>query len=296
MSNRYLKLGLESSFGAGDAILQAVRATEFSISVDHNVIYLEDFETFNPYDAEYGTISIGDSFTMYAIKGQINDVLEALFGTETYDGEYSYSLSVPKSLQVEVGTEDNVAYNLKGVLLTSVELSFDVKDVMKFTGNYIAKSIEEVTFSAATPSAGRPYIIWNTSISVGGTTLKAKEFSMTINRGIDEDNYVIGSRYLDGISVGSTEVSGSVTLEASQVAELKRALFGSTTATSPQDTPTMANIQIVAKTSDGADTMTIDIPAAIYPKGTLGVTAKEPLSKSFDWRLIGDDITVTVTE
>ena len=302
MVNKYVKMGVETSYGAGATTLSPVRATEFSISVDHNVIYLEDFDTYNPYDAVYGVLNVSDNFTMYAIYDSILDILEAVFGTKTpvdtnadnITDYYDFTLSVPKSLEVEVGTTDNVAYDMKGVLLTSIEASFDVKDVLKFTGNYVAKDITEVTHNPGTPTSSQPFIVWNTTISIATATVKAKEFSMTINRGINEDAYIIGSRYRDSIEYGKTEVSGSCTLEANELTEFKRAFFGSTTATTPQDTPTLADITITAKTPDASKTMTITIPAAIYPKGTLNITAADPLGKSFDWRLVGDNIQVRV--
>lgn len=294
MVNKYVKAGVQSDLETAASSLTPVSATEFTVSVDQQVVYINTMDSYNPADAVFGPLKISESFTTYAIPGQIDIFLEAIFGAKSTPdvGVAEYTLSEPKALTVEVGDEEGNAYKLTGVLVTSAELSFDIKDVMKFTGNYVARYIEDTTHNYAAGS-GKPYVIWDTTITVDGSTFKLSEFSLTIERGIAEDAYVIGSRLLDEIRYGETNVNGSGTIARSMLSEFKRAVYGSTTATAPQNEPSYADITITAKTPDGNNMMVIDLPTVVYPKGTLTMNATDFSTRSFDWRLVGDQIKVT---
>jgi len=290
-------MGVESTFGTAATTLTPVRATDFRLTGDNNVIFLETIDSHAPYDAVMGTYIVRDSFTMLAVQGQIDMLLEAVFGSKTdTTTSYKYTLDAPKSLTVEVGDEHGDAYKLIGTLITRAEFTFDVRDVVKVSGDYIAKTMEAVTHSYSEATATKPYICWNTTVNVGGSSLKAKEFTMSIERGIRDDSYVLGSRFLDAVEYGVANISGRCTLIGSEIDEFRRAVFGSTSATSPVNEPVAADLEIVAKTPDDAYTMTIDVSnAAVYTRGSKTISGSDPVSKTFEWRAVGDEIYIDVT-
>ena len=292
MAKKYLKMGVESTFGTA-AATTPVRATDFRLTGDNNVIFLETIDSHAPYDAVMGTYIVRDSFTMLAVHGQIDMLLEAVFGNNDAG---VFTLDVPKSLTVEVGDEHGDAYKLSGVLITRAEFTFDVRDVVKVSGDYIARTMQAVTHSYEEATATKPYICWNTTVSVSGSSLKAKEFTMSIERGIRDDSYVLGSRFLDAIEYGVANISGRCTLIGSEVDEFRRAIFGSASATSPVNELVAADLEIVAKTPDNTHTMTIDVSnAAVYTRGSKTISGSDPVSKTFEWRAVGDNIQIVLS-
>ena len=143
----------------------------------------------------------------------------------------------------------------------------------------------------------KPFIVKKTTVSIGGVTYNLKEMSMSINRGVKDDAYYVGSTKLDYVSVGETEISGSFTVTSDDVTEFVRSLYGSTTGTTTDvatSSLSTASLDVTLQTPDASKSMTISIPSMIYPKGGFNLTNNEPVGKSFDWRAIGSNITVVI--
>lgn len=298
--SRYLKVGLESTFGTAATTLVGVRATEINHSVDHNIVYLESIDGWSPYDGVIGAHSVKFTFIAYAIKDQINPILNAALGKETdvSDGTtttgYKYSYDYPKSLTCEYGDRHGNAYQLLGVVPNQIKIDAKAKSVLTLEADCIAKSVSTTTFAEPTYSSDLPFVCFKTSVTFGGTAVPVKEVSLTINRNIDQDAFVLDSTTLHGIYAGELNANGTITVLEDNTSEFLRALFGDPSASSLADVPAKVDVVITAKTPDGSKGMTITMPSVLYPSGDTRIRGKSTAEKTINFRALSDELTIEV--
>jgi len=300
--SRYLKVGLEDSFGTAATTLIGVRASDVSPNVNHDPVYLDSIDGFNPYDAVFGAHTVKCTFTAYAIKDQINPILNAAFGAETDITDpttgavigYKYTLDAPKSLTVEYGERISKAYQFLGTVPNQIKLSAKAKSVVTVEVDGIAKSVSEVAYSAPTYDTNLPFVCWNTSVTFAGTAKPVKDLELTINRNIDQNEYILDESTLHDIVYGETSIEGTITVLESDVDEFYRALFGDSAATALVDEPVKVDIVMTAKIPDGTKSMVVTIPSVLYPSADYRIRGKNPADKSISFRAVGDGISVVV--
>lgn len=71
----------------------------------------------------------------------------------------------------------------------------------------------------------------NVVVQYDGTDIKAKSFSLDINNNFEDDDFRLGSRYLEDLTPKRREVSGSMTLRHETKDLMRQAVLGSSTAT-----------------------------------------------------------------
>lgn len=300
--SRYLKVGLESTFGTAATTLVGVRASDVNASVNHEPVYLDSIDGWNPYDAVFGAHVVKLTFTAYAIKDQINPVLNAALGAETDITDattgavigYKYTLDKPMSLTCEYGERISKAYQFLGVIPNQLKVSAKAKAAVTFEVDGIAKSVSEVTYAAPTFDTNLPFVCQKTTVSYGGTAKPVKDFELNINRNIAQDEFVLDEYTLHDIVPGETSIDGSITVLESDVDEFYRALFGDSAATALADEPVKVDIEVKALTPDGSKSMTITIPSVLYPSADYRVRGKNPADKSISFRAVADGLTVVV--
>jgi len=292
--SRYVKIGFSDP-------LTPVRGVEVRFRGEHGAIFLDDVYGYNPSDVVYGTYRAEGDMSVLAIKGHVNPVLKAVLGVETPDDpetptKYTYTLSDPQAFMMEIGISDSEAYYSTYTYIRSLRTTLEPREAVRFECDLLIRKVMTFSYDYVEPSAGKPYIVWNTTVSIDGTNISAKRVEFTIDRGIsDDDMYVIGDKYFSELVFGETNISGSITLAGSAKDTFLKALFGDSSATEPLDEPPTVSITINAKTPDGNDYMKISIPKVAIQNAELRMRGKEPLERTFEWRAVGDDISVEVS-
>ena len=295
MYSRYVKVGVQSDLDTAASSLTSVLGAEVRFSRnDDDVILLEALDDLIPYAAYYGKFSAKGDLTVYAIYNHINPFLHAVMGSKTdvdlnndeQPDQYKYTLDNPKPLTIEVGTNSGVAFKLIGVLINSLRATFEPKDFVKFECDLIIRNINKVTHNYVEPDNNKPFVVSKTTVSVNDTTYTLKSFELNIERNISDDEFVIGSMYLDKIVAGSANVHGRMTLTDDDYEAFIHALFGDSSSTSPQSEPTTVKLVVESETTDGSKSFKVTIPSVVYTTGELRMRGKEPLEKTVEWRLV----------
>ena len=102
---RYVKIGVEASYGAG-ATTAAVLVTAARHTTDRGMIFEEDISDFLPKKGYAGALKLSGSIEGNVRPDQMAAIWEAVFGIktpETVPTRDEYTLGVPKSLEVEIG-------------------------------------------------------------------------------------------------------------------------------------------------------------------------------------------------
>jgi len=138
----------------------------------------------------------------------------------------------------------------------------------------------------------------------GGADIKAKGFSLDINNNFEDDDYRLGSFYLEDLTPKRREITGSLSLRPENKDMFRQALLGSAAATEPGGLTTKEEIKFEI------DTYT-EIPTSAPPTTysldiTLGQTVFEPvgaepsgdeiLEADFNFRVIRPDSAEPIME
>jgi len=296
LSNRYLKVGVESTFGTAATTLTPIRAIDISPNINHDIIELESLDGWGNYDAIYGGHTIKFNWAAYAIKGQLDPVLSAALGASSAgDTGTVYTIDAPKSLTCEYGDRYGNAEIYLGVIPNQLKFTIKAKAAVQYEVDGIGKAVEKGTYSAPTYDNTLPYVAMKTSVTFGGTSIPVRNIDITIARNIKNDDFILDSYTMAMIQYGKTEVSGSITVLENNVDEFYRALFGDSGATALQDSPTKVKIVIDAATPDGADTLKITLPSVIYPSTDYRARGKEPYDKTINFISAPTDISIEVS-
>lgn len=186
------------------------------------------------------------------------------------------------SLEHKVGAGLEV-YNYTDVVVNTLHLEADANGYLMGTIGLIA--IKET--AGNTPTAGVASLA-DTSAMIVGTninvlynalTLPAKSFSIDINNNFEDDDFRLGSLYLNQLSPKRREVTAGVTIRPEDSALWRQAVYGSSVATEAAGTTVKQALSLVASTYESIPSSS---PASPYqlkldmPKVALKPYALEP--------------------
>lgn len=138
----------------------------------------------------------------------------------------------------------------------------------------VASVLDETTITVGT----------NIKVLYDGADIKAKSFSIDINNNFEDDDFRLGSFYLEDLTPKRREINGSLTLRHETKDMMRQALLGSSSATEAGGLTTKKPIEIQIATYgeiDGSDPVT---PFGLNLE--FGKTVFEP----FGFEPSGDDI------
>jgi len=295
--DRYCAVGVESSFGSEATTLNGIRARSVEPSIDRQILYDETIEEFLPVDAVGGPLKVELSLESALRHNQIIPFLVSNMGAYSVTGTeapytWDFSLATPRSLSIDVGYNTE-AKRFIGCVVNSLEFSFSAREIITVSASIIGKTYKDVSFTEPTYSDESPLAFWQASLSIGGLTVTGtREATLTINRNVSDDEYVLDDFTLYSITPGMTEVSGSLTLTEDEYDELNRLMYGSTTGSTStfdksnhSDNP-IGNAQIEITASNGTNSVTFSGTAAIYTSGSVGITGRDRIEHSIDFRVI----------
>ncbi len=151
-----------------------------------------------------------DSFATYA-----QAVLDLLSGA-----------SSTISTNILISSDETSGVSFPSSFINSFELNLQSKDMARCTMGFVAKGPGSAgsVGTAASYTDAVP-IGWASTLSINSVVIKTTGITLRLKVPIDQDNYVIGSKYLDSIiQSGNGTLSGSLTLAPSEWAILQSAM------------------------------------------------------------------------
>lgn len=303
MGVSYFKSTLESgaygSFGnAPTASTDAIKINNVDYKVDRGVMTEETTDSYVFNSAYGGALKIGGSIDSVWRPVSMAPLLTSLMGTPAAG---VYTLGEPIPAVIEIGEKvDSVdkARQFSGVGVNSCEFTFEAKEFVKCKWDWIGCDVKDGTYdSTVSYPVEDPLVFWRASLDLGGTAIYSKSCTMSIDRSLDEEQFVLGNfkRYRL-VRTGVTNVSGTLGITEEQLDEIDRAMYGSTSGTA-----------MPADNAIGSGTLTI---TALKVAGTAGAVLSLPVKytvtdfshsgvgefeKSIDYIIVGTGMSITVT-
>lgn len=294
----YVKVGLESAFGTPASSTAGILVTGVSDTVDRGSMIEETISDYLPRSAYGGALQPSGTIEANLRALQCENLISALMGSvATVGSTRTYTFGEPDSFTLKLGEDTSAQKEITytGCGVTSADFAFETKDFMKTTFNWIAKDISNTTSGFDTSvdyTNEQPIVFYRAYITIGGdSTIGIKSLSMTVDRGLDTDQFVLGSfkRYRLAMT-SQTSVTGSVTFTENEFDELLKAMFGeSTNLTIPDDNQLGTGSMIVeCQTVDGSTTFVITCPISIYNNVSRNFSGKTEVEKTVDYTVISD--------
>lgn len=248
--------------GAPDgSAFTTLRVTSFSDNANRDVIIEEAIDQVAAASIFAGTFGANGQFEA-AFRGwdfHTSKLLQGALGYQDpesvaaaggHKAGYRYTLTmVPATLALKIVDEqatDTTGSNnvrgtttvYRGVGITNMELSLNVKEYARATFQWVARKAEtfDEAFNTNTAITGDPGIFYNAVLkwtpegASSAETMKCKGFTMSLSRTMDQDYFFIGSEFLQGLYYnGLTDLGGSITLGAGDWVRIRTMIAGSPT-------------------------------------------------------------------
>ncbi|AER26559.1 major tail protein [Gordonia phage Amore2] len=249
-------------------------------------------------DALLGPISFGGDIEFYTRFNSIGILLKAALGapvsaagTATGTNEHEFIPTDATTLPF-LTVYERIGANLERILyqdcvVNTLHLESDADGYLTGTAGLIGC---RGTFGA--PDEDVSTVLDETTITVGtnikvlygGTDIKAKSFSIDINNNFEDDDFRLGSFYLEDLTPKRREVNGSLTLRHENKDMMRQALLGSSSATQAGGLTTKEKIEIQIDTYG-------EIPGSTPPT-TFGLNLEfgKTVFEPFGFEPSGDDI------
>ena len=293
----YVKVGAESTYGGGAAsTTTGCIVTTVTEDIDRNVMVEETIDTSLPRAAIAGALKVSGTVECNLRPRQFIDFMTAVMGKSTDNTTYfTLTLDEPDSVELQVGESigtTSFERDYIGVGISSVDMTFEAREFVKATFNWIAKNYSDTTYAAPVSYTSEdPVVFYNASVVIAGgsATYNIKSLDMTIDRKLDEDQFTLGAFVLRRLAVtGNTEVSGTITFTEDEFSEFKRAIYGSTTGTSVSSTNDLGEASLVITCLDlsGNNAMIITAPIAVYSSASKNSSGNADVEKTVDYQVI----------
>ena len=310
---RAIGFDVETAYGTASTSYKFIKALNIEKNVDRGAMLEETIDA-KLYNAAYGgALKVSGSVESNFRPGQHANLLEALMGNAVAGtGLVTYSLDDPLSLTaclIDDSSCTDYAQQIKGVGIKSAAFTFAPKEYVKVKYDWFGQNIMEL---ASVPTVSyvdeKPVVFDGAVISLAGTpvtTIKALDIS--IDRKLDEDNYVIGSSVVQGGCTsgpsvnGVADIGGTLTFTQGAWTEYLRAQYGVGTGlsgkkiaesvgeagTTPNDLGS-ASLSIKMKYPDGTKAAAITATALVYTDSSISMQGRQGVDKKVSFKIVGD--------
>jgi hypothetical protein len=160
--------------------------------------------------------------------------------------------------ELKYGTA-NISEVLTGLAINELTLEWAL-ELLTATFRGIAQKPEKSTPSTPTLSMLKPFAFHECTLTLAGSTVGVRSGRIGFVNGIDEDDYVSGSRYRAGAEPGKLEGTAEFELYFADMSWVER-FWGATGATEPQDTPAVypCNAKFVGEDIEATYDYTIEV-------------------------------------
>ena len=308
MTRRYVAIGSEASYGVAPGTdLSGLKVTSVNESFDPGLIFEETVDSQTTNNAYGGAQKYSGTIEAYLRPAQMDPMFQCLFGAPV-GGAFTLA-ATPKSMSMEICTDGNGVENAiryLGVGISSMEMNLTAREAVTTRWNYFAKSSSKVSPQAEVAyENAEPALFWGATITLrGGASTTIKTMTMNIERGLDQDDFVVGHSQLQGLVINAVpNISGAITLSQREWTEFQRALYadGGGTSYSPLTTrgdtsnhdPGQTNMVASFKDRNGNALCKIETDVAVYTDASRSMRGRAGIEKTINYRVIGDTFEYT---
>lgn len=250
-------------------------------------------------DAYLGAVAWAGDVEFYARMKALPTLLKSACGTAgvvTTTGVSTHTITpadtalLPRlSMQQKIGSALEV-YNYTDVVVNTLHLEAEANGYLMGTAGLIA--IKETAGNTSLTSGeigtiedASPMIVGtNITITYNAVTVKAKSFSIDLNNNYENDDFQLGSFYLNQLSPKRREFTGSFTIRPEDSAMFRQAVYGGSALTAPAGTTIKQQMIITCSTYE-------DIPSGTpATKYSIAITIPKVALKPFALSPSGDDL------
>lgn len=204
----------------------------------------------------------------------INDIIDVMSGDSSSLTEYT---------SVHISDEYGSGVGFSNVVVNSFDISMQVKEYAKITCGFIAK--QKTSFSAvgAATYTGAYPVFYDSVVTIGESdNIQASGFSVKGEIPIDQDNFIIGSNYLeDIIQNGNGTFSGTLSLAAKEWTKYQASM--GMNSNNGYERGSFGN-SVTLNLGDGTSSWVIDIPTMNFADNSLSGQGHNRFEKSINWR------------
>ena len=304
MTNRYVAIGVEASYGAGATPTAPMHITSVSDPIDRGAM-LEETISYPLYArADGGALRLSGTLEGVLRMPSMGPLFQGIFGAPSAD---VYSIAnFPKSLGMEVIDDSSATekcFKYVGVGISRCELTFATKDFVRTRWNYFAKDVTQTTATLSAPltfPTDKPGIFYGTAINLDSAKNNhVKNMSLSIDRKLDDDYFVVGhSKIQDLAIIGVCDMGGSITVGQKDWTDFQDAVFsgsGTSIGDTTGNTLGEATFEIVCADPDGGGIITIAADTLCYLDASRQMQGRSGVDKTMNFKVIGDTLTVTDT-
>jgi hypothetical protein len=295
MGISYAKVTSETgAYGSGTsapiATDTALKVNNIDYSVDRGV--LKDETTDEEYTTGVfgGALKVSGSFDATFRPTAMAPLLKSLLGTDSTPGTYLLDVPVPAVIQIgeKVGSS-TIAKDFYGVGVKSCEFTFEAKEFVKTKWDWFASELKNSTYDTdLTYITEKPLVFWGASLQSGATAIPSKSLTLTINRNIDDENFVLGNFKINSLERnGLDDISGTLTVLESQFDEMEKAEYGVKDATSIAVTNPVyeGTLTITCLRQTGGAGAVFVIPV-YYSVASTTMAAGETIEKTIEYAIV----------
>lgn len=247
-------------------------------------------------DAYLGTASYSGDFDFYARLESLPTLLRAALGSAVtiaatpvvgvtqHTIKPSDAAQLPfLSIQERIGSGLD-AYDYLDVVVNTFHLEAEANGYLTGTCGLIARLQTVNAIPVATPVWDNSPMIVGTNINItyDGITLPAKSFSLDITNNFEDDDFRLGSFFINDLTPKRREITLSVKLRHQDNTRFRQATYGTAAAIAPGGVTTKSPLVITCETYENI--------GATAAKSKITLTLPKVILKPFAFSPSGDDI------
>jgi len=154
----------------------------------------------------------GTNIMLYTTSEVGTNVAQSAFTSGSFNPPLSFTIEDSKQAP---GTNRNFMRTINGCVPNTVSITASSSEVVSTDLDYLGQTL---TFSSGTTTAvteitNSPYAFGDTSLTMAGSSITAKEITLEINQNIEGPHYLNGSRDIATPFAGNRDYSLSVTMD-----------------------------------------------------------------------------------
>lgn len=293
---KYVETGFESTYGTPASTMVAALVTDFSDNIDRSLVVEYEIGSRTPtvYAGAYKlTGNMGGTLRPV----QIGPIIGSVFGDTTP----AYALGAPQGITIEYGVEaggSNEVRRYTGVGVTKFNLSCRSGEFVRWDADWIAQDVDTTQSHAPLTYVGEdPLTFYKANVSVNAVSLTISEFTLSIDRKLNNDSREIDDNRLKSLSEGAgVGVTGTLTFTEEEYAEFVLVMFGTTATSMADKTNTIYDSNdltiILTDTGDVVKTRIILDPVA-YSSATQTISKRGEVQKKLNFTAVSTSANTT---
>jgi len=296
---RYVALAKQASIDTpATSGFKYIHVESCDIHLEKEYIYDEDNVSYIEYSsAMEGVRMVRGGIDLRLNPEMIGELLNSFFGgstttqietTPVYRHVFTPSSAVvPYTVIVGAG---DVAERFVGCGVSRLEISLEAGEAPKIRAELLGRDMDIVLPSTPSYPSVRDWMPAEASLTLGGEQALIKELELTLENGLSDDEFVIGSNVLQRLSPKKYSVDIKLSARFLSTSRLEEFLSG---------TETSMTIDLLGPKIPGSNNqnyqLTIELPRVVYDSHVAEIDARELLVEEIEMKALRGESTSSIT-